>query len=73
MKFIDRFIDFWGTLDHKETRYNLCLFEQIVYGVLGMLIGVLFMFVSIVLVTSSPIWIVPYIIYIRYKINKKKE
>lgn len=67
----DRFLDYWQTdYAYDDYTYNLSIFEQISYGVIGS-IGGLILIVSII--ASVPIWIVPYLIYKALKCNNKGD
>ena len=64
----DRFLDYWNTdLEYTDYKYDLSIFEQIVYGFAGTLaaiIGVL------IVVSTATLWGIPYVIYKFIKLIK---
>lgn len=64
----ERFLDYWHTdLAYEDYKYNLSIFEQILYGFIGTIGG----FVVIVgIVTTFLIWAIPYVIYKKWAISE---
>ena len=70
MNILDRFLDFWETPNHYSYEYDLSIFEQILYGVIGGIIILIFVALGIVFIALTPVWGIPYMIYKNYKIKK---
>lgn len=61
MSLKDRFIDYWSTdLAYEDYKYDLSIFEQIIYGIFGVS---LFIPMGIGLIITVPLWGIPYMIY----------
>jgi len=69
MSIKDRFFDYWTTGSLSSYKYNLSIFEQMVYGIFGVLGGII---VAIVVVVTFPIWCIPYIIYKSLQIKRAR-
>lgn len=68
MTIMDRFIDYWSTdLAYEDYKYDLSIFEQIIYGVCGV---ALFIPMSIGLIITAPLWGVPYMLYKAGKLKR---
>ena len=71
MNLKDRFIDYWRTdLAYGDYTYNISIFEQIVYGFVGTVGGVIG---GVSLFLTAPIWGIPYIIYKNVKIKNEEN
>lgn len=69
MSIKDRFLDYWHTdLAYEDYEYELTIFEQMAYGLIG---SIGFIIALLVLIVSCPIWAIPYIIYKAIKIRKE--
>lgn len=64
----DRFLDYWNTdLAYGDYKYDLSIFEQIVYGTFGTLAALIFVLVA---VSTATLWGIPYVIYKFIKLMK---
>lgn len=64
----DRFLDYWNTdLAYEDYKYDLSIFEQIVYGTFGTLVAFIFV---LVVVSTATLWGIPYVIYKFIKLMK---
>ena len=69
MTILDGFMDYWHTdLAYEDYEYDLTIFEQMAYGLIG---AIGFVIALLVLIVSCPIWAIPYIIYKAIKIRKE--
>lgn len=61
MKIKDRFLDYWNSdLRFEDYKYDLSIFEQMIYGIAGTLAGVIGVFGALI---TLPLWGVPYAVY----------
>lgn len=71
MTIIDRFMDYWSTdLAYEDYKYDLSMFEQIIYGVCGVS---LFIPMGIGLITTVPLWGIPYMLYKAVKLKRREH
>lgn len=63
----DRFLDYWTTTEYESYKYDLSIFECLIYGCIGSTIAVVAILGTIL---TLPLWCVPYLIYKSYKIKK---
>lgn len=57
----DRFLDYWNTdLAYEDYEYDLSIFEQMVYGLTGTLVGIIGVLGALV---TAPLWGIPYTVY----------
>lgn len=70
MNLKERFLDYWHTdIAYSDYTYDLSIFEQIIYGLFGVVFGIIAM---VVIIGFLPIWIVPYLIYKNMSIKRIK-
>lgn len=68
MKIKERFLDYWNTdLEYEDYKYDLSIFEQMAYGIIGSLFTIICVLCTVV---TLPLWVVPYIVYKRIKLNR---
>lgn len=65
----DRFLDFWDGWDKGYYKYDLTIFEMMIYSVFGSIVGLV---IGVTVIATLPIWCAPYIVY-KSKIIKKGE
>ena len=64
----DRFLDYWNTdLEYEDYKYDLSIFEQIIYGFSGVLAAII---AVLSVVATAPLWGIPYVIYKFIKLMK---
>lgn len=63
----DRFLDYWNTdLAYGDYEYDLSIFEQMIYGIAGTLVGVISVLGALV---TLPLWGIPYAVYKAIKVR----
>ena len=60
MSIKDRFLDYWNTdLEYEDYKYDLSIFEQMVYGISGALVGIACV---LIIVLTIPLWAIPFLV-----------
>lgn len=66
----DRFIDYWTTSEYENYKYDLSIFEMLIYGCVGSMAAVM----SILgIILTLPIWCAPYMLYKMHQIKEVKH
>ena len=64
----DRFWDYWTTTEYEEYKYDLSIFECMIYCCVGSIAAVIAISGTIF---TLPLWCVPYLIYKSHRIKNE--
>ena len=71
MSIKDRFLDYWNTdLAYEDYKYDLTIFEMMVYGIGGALVGAV---AFVIVLFTVPLWAIPYLVYKGFKTRKRSS
>lgn len=67
----DRFLDYWNTdLAYDDYKYDISIFEQLIYGIGGM---AAYIIAAAGVIVTVPLWGIPYLIYKSRKIKERRD
>ena len=64
----DRFLDYWTTSEYEDYKYDLSIFECMIYCCVGSVAAVVAILGAIL---TFPLWCIPYLIYKSHRIKNE--